>query len=373
MRIKHLVRHFLQCRNGNFGILTAGSVACLAATAGVAVDVNRMIDLKSQLQAAADAGALAGVSAMAQKGAGVSTAEKVASDFTREQIKQLGVTSEVTVTAPKVVADAVTKPLAGGQLQYEVTVSASRAFEVSGLTRLLGVGAREVSVTASAVNDGQSNAMQAISLFLVLDTSDSMGNSGGEKAERSKLQALQGSLRDLIDVLAKSKLQNTYFRTGAASFNDVVHIHSQLAFQLSNLHTVADRLKLEHGTNSHPAMKLAVEQLLSPSDNEAHRAQNGQSNPAKYIVFMGDGINTVPTGNDETQKLCNQAKAAGVTIMSVEFGGKRDGWNRGVLDSCASPGMFWEAEERDQLEDRFRRIGALVQEPKAGGGSRLKS
>ena len=362
MRTKHLVRHFLRCRNGNFGILTAGGFVCLAATAGVAVDLNRMIDLKSQLQAAADAGALAGVSAMAQKGAGASTAEKVASDFTSEQIKKLGVTSEVTVAAPKVVADAVTTPLAGGQLQYEVTVSASKAFEVSGLTRLLGVGARHVSVIASAVNDG--SGTEAFSLLMVLDVSGSM--------RHPKSVHLQQAANGLLDVLRDGDISQSSFRTGGISFAGQITDAQQMTFDLSSSYTFIRQLKFGGDTDSSTAMEEALRRLTLPKEDEAHRVTNGSLNPNKYILFMTDGDNDDAKADTETIKWCNRAKAKGIIIYAIGFGMTADDPG-GILQTCASTGLFWRAANASQLLTQFKRIGQTAIEPTTAKGSRLKS
>jgi uncharacterized protein YegL/Flp pilus assembly protein TadG len=359
VNVKGLALSFLRCGNGNFGILTAGGVACLAATAGVAIDLNRMIDLKTELQAAADAGALAGVSSMAEKGVGEVAAEKVAADFTREQIGAKGGTSKAAIVSSNVAADAEISTGPGGVKAYEVTVSVSKSFEVSGLTRLIGASTREVSVVANAVNEGSSSP--AFSLFMVLDTSGSMAD--------GKLVDLKDAGVELVNTLNNSDLEKTYIRTGGAAFNGKIKDRSDLTFTLKRTREFINDLKQGGATNSTPAMQVAVNQLTSPDDDAAHMQSTKSVNPAKYILFMGDGANTVEGANAKTKALCDEAKAAGIIIYTIGFQmyGESD-----VLQYCASPGKFWKAKNRDQLMTQFRNIANAALESKPVG-SRLRS
>lgn len=360
MRVLSLLSSFLKCRDGNFAIMTAGSITCLAATAGVAIDVNRMIDMKTQLQAAADAGALAGVSHMAEKNVGETTAEKVATDFTLEQIKRSSNFSSDIVVTPKVSADATVSTGPGGIKAYEVTVTASRSFEVSGLTSLIGMGTQEVSVVANAVNEG--GGPQAFSLFMVLDTSGSM--------EGDKIDDLQSAGIALVNTLNNSETPKTFFRTGGAAFSGRLKDKSDLTFTLKQTREFINDLDDGGATNSTPAMRVAVNQLMDPSDDAAHYQSTKSTNPAKYILFMGDGANNIDGANAKTRELCDEAKAAGIVIYAVGF--RVPAGKSGILQTCASPGKYFRAANASQLINQFRNIAnsALVSSAR---GSRLRS
>lgn len=361
MRVLSLLSSLLKCRDGNFAIMTAGSITCLAATAGVAIDVNRMIDMRTQLQAAADAGALAGVSHMAERNVGETAAEKVATDFTLEQIKREGNVDTNVVVTPKVSAEATVSTGPGGVKAYEVTVMASRSFELSGLTSLLGIQKQEVSVVANAVNEG--GGTQAFSLFMVLDTSGSMA--GG------KLDDLKDAGVALVNTLNNSETPKTYFRTGGAAFNGRIKDRSDLTFTLKKTREFINDLEQGGATNSTPAMQVAVNQLTSPDDDAAHMQSTKSLNPAKYILFMGDGANTVDGANASTKALCDEAKAAGITIYTIGFDMPANSTG-GILQYCASTGKFWKAANRSQLMTQFRNIANAALEPKSVG-SRLRS
>lgn len=359
MHAQSLLKAFRRGEGGNFGILTAGVVLALAATAGVAVDVNRMIDLKSQLQAAADAGALAGVTEMAVKGLGETSAEKIAYDHTLSDLKLLAGNSGLDVVNPQIVADATISMNAAGVKVYDVAVTVSNAFDPSSLTRLMGSGSRNVSVTSDAVNDGGGSS--ALSLFLVLDTSGSM--------EDEKIQGLKEASRELLTVLDDLPSSETLVRTGGTEFSGYVKDTSGLTFTMTTTRKFVNGLDVGGATNSAPAMKVAYNQLMAAADDQAHLNSSGSRDPEKFIVFMSDGENTADDADEKTLETCAAAKAAGITIFSVAF---RMYYPNRVLKPCATAGKFFNAANENQLIAAFKTIAAQVAERKPTG-SRLKS
>ncbi len=65
-KMKSIFSRLLRDRAGNFGLATAIIIPVVAATAGVAMDLNKMVQVRSALQDSADAAVLSAANALAK-------------------------------------------------------------------------------------------------------------------------------------------------------------------------------------------------------------------------------------------------------------------------------------------------------------------
>ena len=130
---------------------------------------------------------------------------------------------------------------------------------------------------------------------------------------------------------------------------------------------------------------------LSPDPPLAQSPGHPSKERLKFIVLMSDGANaaaqgrgkqyggwgmpgdgrlgpSIDSGSDDkdiaavmdgrTLEACANAKRYGITIMSVNFGENTTG--SGVLQQCASSGLYYEATDAAALGDVFRSIGVHI-------------
>ena len=169
------------CRSGNFGMITAIILPVAAAGAGVAMDLNRMVQIKSILQDSADSGALAAANALAVKNVSDDEAVALAKKFMASQFynivpKENSGTDSSGTTAPvdvdKAAIGSVERTTATGGKTYDVKLTSSYTMNTNGMTALLGW--KTVTIKVSATAQSTTETKNALSMFLVLDRSGSM-------------------------------------------------------------------------------------------------------------------------------------------------------------------------------------------------------
>ncbi len=168
MTIKSLVTSFLRNKRGNTAILFALSLVPLIGAAGGAMDMMRMYSFKTKVQAAADAAALAGASAV---GKTEEERRQLVLDAFQSNLHVPGVrlkeTPAVNISADKVTVDAM--------LEARTT-----------FLRFAGLNSLDIGVHSVA-----RRKVGNLELVLVLDNTKSMAG--------SKLTTLKTAASDLVD------------------------------------------------------------------------------------------------------------------------------------------------------------------------------
>ncbi|MCL6706553.1 TadE/TadG family protein [Pseudomonas sp. R2.Fl] len=387
---KNLAKALLADKRGNFGIMTAILLPVVLATAGVAIDLTRMVQVKSELQNAADAASLAAASAMAGKGISEAQAMQLARDFLAGQMANL-ITDNDSSSGVGVPADEVLERLkedakvmasettAGTGKTFDVTVNARYELALNGLTSLLGY--KSVTLEASSTSQSATESKNALSMFLVLDKSGSMAwitdtiNTAKNKCKNfteqnwnyqssvketspcyvSKIEALKVATADLMAQLTKADPDQQYVRTAAVSYNGSAQKATSFTWGTATALTYVKALDAEGSTASTQAFKKAYETLIASAENDAHKAKNGQV-PSKYIVFMTDGDNNSTSDDTQTKSWCDKAKTAGIEIFSVAFMAPSRG--QALLNYCASSSSnYYDANDAEELVAAFQNIG----------------
>ncbi|MFN3717605.1 MAG: vWA domain-containing protein [Rhizobium rhizophilum] len=403
-KIKSIFSRFCRDRGGNFGIATAVILPVVAATAGVALDYNRMVQVRAALQDSADSAVLSAANALAKNDK--MTDEEVlnfARKFMKAQFNNVvpGAGNDETEETPE------EDPLAGaignvernlGQTgkSVEVTLKTQYTMPTNGLTGLLGW--KEVTVGVSATAQSTPESKASLSMYLVLDRSGSMSFttdtvdtsvascvnytstnwaykdvSSGQKnyikpskpCYVKKIAALKTASAMMMQELVKADPKSELVRLGAVSYNDSTQSASGMSWGVSTASTYVTALPSvpTGGTDASGGMKLAYDTLKSTANGEknAHAAKNNVGF-SRYIVLMTDGEMTGnssswnSTIDNQVRTHCANAKADGIEIFTVAFMAPQRG--KALLETCAtSINNYYEPTDMSGLVEAFESIG----------------
>jgi Flp pilus assembly protein TadG len=401
---------FLKDRGGNFGMMTAILLPVTLGVGGVSMDLIRALELKNQMQAAVDAGALAAASAMASKDMTEAEASALANswiiaDFSRshapedETPEQKAAREAATEEGTQ--SRASTTETNEGEF-FDITTNLSYAMPLNSLTRLLGKETISISVTGTARSARQGNAL---SMYLVLDESGSMAdytttvnpvqatreesypckkNGRNSTCYRTvtnyltKMESLKAAASALFIELLKAadpKTTNTALQRAAAKelirVGAVSYTHETKTAKAPQWGTEAAEeyvedlpKKPEGGTDSSGAMTVAYNALKKVNskgkDNTeiVEHAKKNNYNPARFIVLMTDGQMTGysnkwnSTLDKATRKVCEDAKKDEIIIFSVAFMAPENG--KSLLEACATDkDSYFEPEDMEELVAAF--------------------
>jgi Flp pilus assembly protein TadG len=375
-------------RTGNFGLATAILIPVVAAAAGVAMDLNKMVQVRSALQDSADAAVLSAANALAKDNT-MSDEETIelALKFLKAQFFNVVPSAGKDSTGLPVKDD----PLAGavGNVErttdttgktFEVTLNSSYTVPTNGLTALLGWEEVTVGVTATAQSTTESK--NALSMYLVLDRSGSMAEDtstintasptklvyyscGTSRRPRTcsyettnyvvKIDALKLAVANLTTQLVTADPESKYVRTAAVSYNASMQTPVGFSWGTAPALSYVQALVATGGTDSSDAMARAYTDISKTSEDTAHKSRNGQV-PSKFIVFMTDGDNNYTTADTKTKATCDTAKQNGIEIFTVAFMAPSKG--QALLQYCASDtSHYYDAQDAAELIAAFKEIG----------------
>lgn len=379
--------NILSDRRGNFGLISAILLPVTLGVGGFAMDLTNVVQVKSELQGAADSAALAAASSMAAKGTSKEDAIAMAKAFLTSQVanylsngmknedqmaqdtKDLGDAANIGVT---------TSGNAQSGQTFNVTVNASYNVPLNPLTQFIGYRTMRVAVTSTSQSATESK--NALSMYLVLDRSGSMAwktdtvdgsksscvnwtesNWGKNNVKATspcyvtKISSLKIAVNSLVDTLKTADPDTKYVRTGAVSYNTAMQTPSALAWGETAMNSYVDALVADGGTDSSDAFDKAYKSLALLTENAAHLTKNGQV-PSKYIILMTDGENSTTAADNETKVSCTAAKVAGIKIYTVAFMAPTRGQT--LLKFCSSgDGFYIAAEDATELVAAFKYIG----------------
>ncbi len=393
-------------RRGNFGMMAAILIPVLFASGGVAIDMTNMMMAKNQLQDATDAAGLAAASALVNDGLTIEQAKVLAKDFVKSQMQSSKMSPEELLALEQALSSGTVvditeqKALVGNNKTYTVNVTAKYNLPLNALTRLIGQETAEIGTVSKSLSSTE--AKNALSMFLVLDRSGSMGEdtstvnkdaptktytydcsyysgkkyisktcTGTETNYITKIEALKTAAANLLLQLKTADSTSTLVRTGSVSYNNAMQTASSLAWGTSAVSTYVNALTATGATDSSAAFKNSYNSLMAKNSAGAlkeeaeHKIKNGQV-PKKYIVFMTDGENNYYNGTQssangdksdaETLKYCASARTAGITVFSIAFMAPDRG--KTLLKACATTAEnYFAAEDADQLTAAFKYIG----------------
>lgn len=371
-------------RQGNFGLMAALLLPVLLASGGVAIDVTNMMMAKNHLQDATDSAALAASSALANEAATQAQAKLMATEFVKTQMrnwKSSGMSPEEQAAFNEAFARGTSvdiveqKAALGNAKTYDITVTSTFTLSLNGMTRLLGRDSVEIATISKSF--GSSEAKNALSMYLVLDQSGSMGEMtntvdpanptrkcGSKTCPNylTKIASLKLATASLLTQLKTADPSTSLVRTGAVSYSTSMLPPVNTDWGVTKVMTYVNALPASGSTDSSDAIETAYQALKDSGETKWHASKNGQV-PKRFIVFMTDGDNNVyqnkssSTGADKaTKKTCVEAKKNGIEVYTIAFMAPSRG--QGLLKSCATTGNhYFSAEDADELTAAFKYIG----------------
>jgi Flp pilus assembly protein TadG/uncharacterized protein YegL len=399
-RQQTLFARLLGDRGGNFGMMTAIILPVALATAGIAMDLNKMVQIRAALQDSADAATLAAASALASKGITDDQALELAKTFMAAEFNNVinggkGAGGDSEIPAGEDDPDAIDKT-AIGSVERNTTTASGKTFDVTlsgyynmptnGLTSVLGWDKVKLSVTSTAQSTTESK--NALSMFLVLDRSGSMAentstvnaaqpektvsydcsyyNNKGKYVSKTctrqetnyytKIEALKLAAANLTKQLDSADTEKKYVRTGAVSYHSAMQTPTTFEWGTAKALAYVQALPASGNTDSSAAMARAYTDVTAASELTAHKNKNGQKNPGRFIVFMTDGDNNQTSADTKTLATCTSAKTAGVEIFTVAFMAPSRG--QALLSKCATDtSHYYDAGSAAELVAAFKEIG----------------
>jgi len=243
-------------------------------------------------------------------------------------------------------------------LDYNVaTRKVSVNIDIDYQTVVMGiVGFEELKADTNAVASLEIEAGGAVSMYLVLDRSGSMGWSNGEGG--TKMETLQSSVAQMITTMSAADPDQEFIRMGAVAYSHYTWGEKSLRWNLSKINQYVQNMYADGGTDSSGAVEKAYKKLKKQKEIDKHAAKSGQI-PDLVIVFMTDGDNNYSSADTETLDTCTKAKNYGMTIYTVAYQAPANG--QALLNSCAtSEAHYFEADDADELATAFSNIGANV-------------
>ncbi len=351
--------------------MTAILLPVLLGAGGIAIDVTRAMELKTSLQEQADSAMLAAATVLAKKDYNHAAAKEVAASRYAAQAAAIdsGCRDNPSIEDHKQSTSMSVTQTANGAKgkKFEVVFAASFKMCVNPLTALIAGPSLNIAVRATTVSATASK--NAFSMHLVLDRSSSMDEIACEKRSSNntclqtgstvKINALKGSVDELLNVVAEADPEKKYTRFAAVEFSGGKGKSVAFNWGVDETRKFSRALDPSGGTNSAPAMQHAYDVLKATgynSENAAHAAKENDD-PTKYIVFMTDGDNNSKDSDTATLEVCKLAKARGIVIYTVAFDIKQ-GRATTLLSSCAtSDKHYYAAKTASELYAAFREIG----------------
>lgn len=323
--LRILIRHFVRDRRGNIAVIFALSCVPLITVIGCAVDYARATQVRSKLQAAADAASVGSV-------AKASPAFIAAGTMTSDGSIAVGVTdarnifnanvANLTGYTPGSVTPTVVK---SGS-----TVTSTVTFGATVNTMFLGVIGKS-ALALSGTSSATASMPLYIDFYLLLDNSPSMGvgatpadvqtmvNNTSDKCAfachdlkdknnyydlakklgvTTRIDVLRSATQSLMDTASATATYSTQFRMaiydfgGSASTLGLRNLFS-LSASLSSAKSAAGNIDLMsvNGQNENGDQDTAFTAVLPAMNSEISSPGSGtSSSPLKYLFFVSDGV-----------------------------------------------------------------------------------
>lgn len=281
-------------RRGALVVLAAIMLCVVVSFVALSVDLGYVCSVKTDLQAAADSGALAGSGVVLEgEGKAIATAER----FARYNLDNPGVKTggKQIVEVELGHWDYAKRKFFPGRKPADAVHVTTRV-DNSSLFFARAIGRGMFSSEASAIA-----AYRPRDIMLVLDVSGSMAEARGGIR---KIDELREAVRAFLGYVGEAKAKD---RVGFSYYSSTADIGSRLSFDLKSVEqSLINRLKPSGWTNIADGMQLALNEL----------ARNGRPEATPLMVVLTDGAaNLNQPGNwydpgEAKRRVINQAEAA---------------------------------------------------------------
>lgn len=403
--VQNKLLSLLADKQGNFAMMTAIMLPVLFGFAGAGLEMTKVMQVKSDLQNAADAATLAGATA-ARLAEGKKSDAQSAADTNnflagQDYMQEMGA-EEKKKTLEDSNSIASRNETSRGT-EFVIKTNLNYTMKLNPLLGFIGVNTMKISVTSTATSSFNKGA--PLSMYLVLDKSGSMSfrtdtvdkskyscynyemaswpypTSSTKPCYVNKITSLKTAVSYLVDTLNKSdptyksngSPESALVRTGAVAYNDKSSLPQGLSWGTKKSKDYVQALSADGGTDANAALTTAYTALRSTNADEikAHK-DAGNASFERFIVLMTDGEMTgdSATWNASTdasvRRTCTTAKADGIKIYTVAFMAPDKG--KSLLQACAtSMDNYYAPENMDEIVEAFGDIAKKA----AGNISRL--
>ncbi|MDP9836112.1 Flp pilus assembly protein TadG [Neorhizobium huautlense] len=386
-------------------MMTAILAPLALGSAGIAIDLTRAFQTKTEMQSLADSAALAAASMLSEKDVSQAEAiERAKNLYAAQMVNYLKTGKEsdteiaAMVAAQKAALTVTVTEKANGSRgkAFTVAVSAKQDMSVNAMTGLVTGNSMKLASGSTATSASESTT--GISMYLALDRSGSMAwitdtkDKNNSRCDNyteqywpnvafkspcyiSKIQALKTAANAMFSSLNALDKNSNLVRVGAVSYTHNTQSPSTIGWGTSKAANYINALpqKPVDGTDANGAMTIAFNALKSedPSepgvrnkDTEAKiQKDKGNDDVNRYIVLMTDGK---MTGNSAAtnwsldrgvRQKCADAKADGIKIFTVAFMAPQEG--RNLLTECASDSSYY--YEPENMEDLVKAFGEIAE------------
>lgn len=323
-------------RRGAIAVLAAFLMVVMLAVMAFAIDIGMIGNSRTDLQRAADAGAIAAAGELVKNPGNEAT---VARQFAKLNpiTTQALLDSEITVQTGS--WDRTTRVFSAGAEPADavrvLTQKSNNSFFFAPV-----LGANQYNMQASAVA-----TFQPRDIMLVLDYSGSM-------LDENKINSLKQSVNLFCNLVRQTSQGKD--RVGFVRYSTTATLERGLTFDVAQINRAAQAGSASGFTNIGDAMHLATREL----------ELNGRPRAKKLMVLLTDGLANRPTTRDPIAYVRQEADSAAnhnYPIVAVSFGSDADQTlmayagrvTRGVHFHVQGNGF---ASQESQLQDVFRRV-----------------
>ncbi len=348
-------RRLAENKSGNISLLFALTLVPVLLAIGASVDFVRAYNIQDRMQADLDAALLSAVNQV-----GKTDNEALRSKIVTLFNARTNLNGNYTLNTEDIAIDT-----SKAQIVARVSSTVDTTF-------MMLAGIKTVPILASSTAaGGETKTKSALSMYLVLDQSGSMGENTNTRYSTTcykkrkgyydctkyftKIESLQIAGKDLLDQIATADPEKKYARLGAVSYNREMQKASPLEWGTTSAAAYVAALRDGGGTDSSEAFRTAYESLNKSGENSAHASMNGQT-PTKFIVFMTDGANNATSSDTVTKTWCDKARLANMEVFTIAFMAPSRG--QALLKYCATDsGHYFEPEDTSELVSAFSKIG----------------
>lgn len=331
-------RNNFRRRRGAIAVLAALAMVVMVGMLALAMDVGYMSSVRTDMQTAADAGALAGAGELAN---GQHAAEVAARAYVMSNAQ-----TRPGITASDIATDVSVGHWNRGQRSFTkdqtplnaVQVVADRNNAPMFFGRMFNHQSFDMRASAIAT-------FQPRDIMLVLDYSGSMNS-------HNKIGALKDAVAAFIAVLQQSQSND---RVGFSVYSTEGYLATGMTYDLPDLLRDVQRRPANGWTNMGEGMEKGRIELTN----------NARLGTKKLMVVMTDGMANRPTNRDPFQYVRDEADAAaaaGIPIVAISFSADSD---RNIMRHVAdtTQGVHFHiqgsvSQQEDELKRVFREVAA---------------
>jgi len=402
-------KRFAKDTSGNVAMLFALSILPMLAAAGAAIDFGRFVSVNTQLSAALDSASLAAASSA---GATDAQRQQIAMDLFKQnmandQAPDLSTSATFTVTGSSVVGEAHAKmntlmmnaiginTLAvsahntvgiGGSKKAEIAFvldySGSMADPAGGQIKYIAMGQAATKLIDTLIAPDPSKMKFALipfsqAVYTTLPAADVKGAAGTSWTGCTQDRQYPYNLSDAapsFGVAASQWGQPMVTHPWKSSCSDFVSHHlivRPLTNDFSGLKTQIAQMQPYQNTHIALGAEFGY-QILSPNGAYTGAASYSDTTTAKFMVLLTDGMQTEPAfgpgsirtpaqGDANLEQICSNAKASGITIVTMAYD-LYDTSQRQRLQNCASDPAkdFFVVNSGQDVAKAFEAITATI-------------